>query len=266
MKRIVLCLLILVMGLSPRPSAAYILPVIDGTNLAQSIARYIVLGKQLSQQVQQYQMLLDQYKDQIENLKNLNPRAMILGELVGRDLRRGTSFLARAQYLDPNSSMWRKDIEALLRQHFDFLDTEEARYIIDSAFPGQSGDTYRDYYQRRDREMTAMLDTYHFQATQHAAARARQDQLEKIKRQFLDLKDRSQLRQSQATNGLLAVVAQQNEAVIDALQLSMTQQAQSEMARRAVLDRAIERDARYADAVRRRPSYQCPTTPCFRTW
>lgn len=266
MKRYLMIFLMLITTMLPRSTDAYILPVIDNSNLFQSIARYVVLGKQLAQAVQQYQVLLDQYKDQVENLKNLNPRTLILGELVGRDLRRGTSFLARAQYLDPNGSMWRKDIESLLRQHFDYLDTEEASYIIDAAFPGRNGDAYRDYYTRRDKEMTAVLDAYHFQATQHTAARARQSQLETVKREFLQLGGRSELRQAQATNGMLAIIAQQNESVIDSLQLAIAQDARSEMTRRAALDRAIERDARFADQVRRTPSFQCATTPCFQGW
>ena len=266
MKRIVLALFLAASVAMPRPGQAN-MPVIDASNLVQNIMQYVHMIKQLAEAVKQYQVMFDHYKDTVENLKNINPRSLLLGELVGRDFRRGISFLSFAKDLNPNSDFWRKEIEALLRQHYDFLDTDQARYIIDAAFPGQGGDSYRDYYTRRDREMTAVLDTYHFQATQRAAATHRQDHLEKIKRTFLTLENRTGLRQAQATNGFLGIIAQQNEAIIDALQLSMTQQARSEMARRGALDRVIERDARFAERVLRTPAYQCPTTPCFAaTW
>lgn len=248
------------------PGKAQPITVFDPTNFTQALARYVVMGKQLAQAAQQYQTLVQQYQQQVENLRSLDPRSILLGQLVGRDMRRGLSFLAQAQYLDPDDGMWRKHMESLLREHFDFLDTNEAEFILAQAFPGRGADVYRDYFKRRDREMTATLDTYHFQGTQRIAQLRRQQQLEKLKYQFSSLGERSAVRQAQATNGMLALIAQQNEAMLDALQITMTQQARQQVAQRAAVERNIERNARYAQRVAQTPPYQCSTTPCFPAW
>jgi conjugal transfer/entry exclusion protein len=259
--------LILGVALPAQRTNAFVAPVIDIANLAQNIQNVIYQWKQITEMVRQYQVLYEHYKDTVENLKHADPRGLLLGYLMGRDARLGGSALGGAQYLDPNGPQWRQNMETLLRSHYHLLDKVDAAVAASQAFDGGSAyERAMRFFERRDAEMTPLLDAYHFQATQEHAAEDRQRQLERLKQSFSGLSDRSALRQQQHANGLLAIQAQQNEAIIDSQHMLMSILVQEQIQRQSTLDRANEAEIRRLVRERTRPVYTCPQGGCFPVW
>jgi conjugal transfer/entry exclusion protein len=243
------------------------IPVIDVANLAQSVQNVISQARQITEMVRQYQILYDHYKDTIENLKNTDARGLLLGYLMGRDARLGNSFLSNAQYLEPNSPQWRQNVELLLRKHYHLLDKVNGAVAASNAFqPGPGLDRAMAYFENRDRELSPLLDVYHFQATQERAADDRQDRLEALKNSFSGLNDRTALRQAQHTNGLLGLIAQQHEAQIDANHMLLGVLVQEQIQRRSALDRANEAELNRLAQERARPRFVCPQATCMPVW
>lgn len=266
-KLLQIALMVVLLVVPVRHPSATGWPVIDVANLTQNIQNVIYQWQQITEMYRQYRLLYDQYKDTVENLKNANAGRLLLGYLMGRDARLGRSQMSGAQYLDPNAPQWRQNIESLLRRSFHLLDQVDGAIAVSHAFDHGSGyERALRYFERRDAEMTPLLDAYHFQATQEEAAGDRQHQLETIKQSFASLADRTALRQAQHTNGLLAIQAQQQEAMIDSQHMLMSIIVQEQMQRQSALDRANAAELRRLARERTRPAYTCPGGNCFPVW
>jgi len=235
------------------------IPVIDAANLVQAV-------QQLLSMYREYELLFNQYRDFVENIKHFDAERFLLGYLVGRDPRLGRSFLAQARFLDPDHPQWKSDLQTLLVRHYALLDEHEAGTLISQAFRRPDNVAYyNDLYQRRDAELEPIYDAYAWQGYQQRVSEIRQEQLERLKGTFSGMGSRSALKQQQATNGLLFLMAQQAEANQDAMAMLAGLQVQQRLRAQSNLERARQAELQRLATVRDRLDFDCGDN-CARVW
>jgi hypothetical protein len=258
-KLLVIAVLCLTLLTPPRASAN--LPVIDATNLVQNIRSFIQMLQAYEQDYQHYVKWAQQYADLKDNWKTRAIGYLLIEESRSRDNRMGFSAIAAARYLNADAGDWRDSIEALLRAHYAMpkLSSQitDALETHDGSIAGLVGE-----YQRLYKQRTPLLDAYHFLATQRAAAKNRSDTLTDVQRMLDGLGARSETQQLQAIGSALTVIARQNEASMDAMQMQLSQNQRDQLER-------IDGEERYRQAktallrANRLVTSPCGSTGCI---
>jgi hypothetical protein len=258
----IVCVLLFASALPGRADAQWaVVDIVNWIeNYEQVVQQYMTRANTYSQLVE-FKKKYEDYRETISAIKEV--RQLIVERGGGLDHRMGYSFLGLARRLDPDSPTWRRDVEDLLRMHYDMPSIDDLHQEIASAYGGRRGPLVTRAL-RNNREHLPLLDGYHFQAAQRRASDERRKTLDKLEDTLAGLGDKSETKQLQTIGALLTLQAKQQEAVLDAVQMLSTAQNQQLLLDRSEDNRVFREEMARIKSL---PQRQLTCAPnCMARW